>query len=375
MGSSVQKPKIYVEIKTPAIIFFPLKAFTWLSIIISALAINGGDNFINVFKHSFVNWDAIWYLKIAAEGYDIPRKCVFFPLMPLLVKISSFIIRDYALAGILVSNILSFFGAVFFYNLVKDSHGEKPAVAALILFLAAPTTLFYSNLYAESLFFLIAVLVFYFARQKLWLMAAISAGLASATRNYGVLLVVPLLWEFFADKTNKNSIVKAAGLALVSASGLLLYSAYLYVYYKDPLYFINAQNMWHGRDKLVPPFTTLIARLADLPGMFRLSVDEMKTNLNALYFLAAIALNIYGFRKVKGPEFIYLTMIVVFLSLQPLLMSLSRYISGIFVVWSIAAIFMSNRRNPQLWLFCATACFLIWQAVINFRWMAGIWVG
>jgi hypothetical protein len=184
------------------------------------------------------------------------------------------------------------------------------------------------------------------------------------------------LWEFIKqEKISRSSIIKAAGLVLISASGLLAYSAYLGVYYKDPLYFINAQNLWHGRDKLVLPFSTLIARLADLPGLFGLKVDEMKTNLNALYFTAAIALNIYGFRKIKGPEFIYLTIVVVFLSLQALLMSLSRYISGIFVVWIIAAIFISNRRNPQVWLFCATACFLIWQAVINFRWMAGIWVG
>jgi hypothetical protein len=364
-----------MEIKIPAIIFLSAKAFTWLSLIISALVIYGGDNFINNFRHVFVNWDAIWYLKIAAEGYDIQRKCVFFPLMPALVKITWFLIRDYAWAGILISNILCFTGAVYFYNLIRDSHGQKPAVIALILFLAAPTALFYSNLYAESLFFMLSVMVFYFAQKKQWLAAAAAAGLVSATRNYGVLLVAPLLWEFFADKTNKNSMIKAAGLALVSASGLLAYSAFLYVSYKDPLYFVNAQNLWHGRDKLVLPFTALFTRLADLPGLFKLSVDEMKTNLNALYFLAAIALNIYGFRKVKGPEFIYLTIMIVFLSFQPLLMSLSRYISGIFVVWSIAALFISNRRNPRAWLVCAAACFLIWQAVINFRWMAGLWVG
>lgn len=375
MGNSGQLQNEKFDIIKPSIIFILLKVFTLSSLVISALVIYGGDNFIYNFKHAFVNWDAIWYLKIAAEGYDVPRKCVFFPLMPLLIKITSFVIRDYAWAGIVISNILCFFGSLFFYNLVKDGHGQKTAVIALIFFLAAPTALFYSNLYAESLFFMLSVMVFYFARKKQWLSAAIAAGLASATRNYGILLVIPLLWEYFAEeRTGKSSIIKATGLILVSAFGLLAYSAFLYISYKDPLFFINAQSIWHGRDKLVLPFTALFTRLADFHTLFGLSVHHMKNGLSVMYFCAAIALNVYGFKKAKGAEFIYLALMVIFLSLQPIMMSFSRYISAIFVVWTVAAFFISNRRSLWLWTFCAATCFLIWQAVINFRWMAGLWV-
>jgi hypothetical protein len=365
-----------VEIRKPAIIFFSLKAFTLISLLISALVIYGGGNFIHDFKHAFVNWDAIWCLKIAAEGYDLPRKCVFFPLMPLIIKIFSLVLRDYAWAGIAAANMLGFAGALYFYNLIRDSHGEKPAATALVLFLAAPTALFYFNLYAESLFFLLSVMVFYFAGKKQWLAAAASAGLASASRNYGVLLVLPLLWEFFSGgRKDKGLWIKAIGLFFISVSGLLLYSAYLYLTQKDPLLFINGQSLWHGRDRLAMPFTALIVRLSDLPGLFRFKTDEMRTSLNVLYYFSAIALNIYSFGKIRRPEFMYLAIMVIFLSFQPLLMSLSRYISAVFPVWAIAAIFISGRRSFGIWAFCSVTCLLIWQAVINFRWMAGLWVG
>jgi hypothetical protein len=372
----MQKQNAQFEIQTPAIVFLALKMFTWLSLLISALVIYGGDNFIYSFKHAFVNWDAIWYLKIAAEGYDVPRKCVFFPLLPLLVKIASLLIRDFAWTGILLSNIFSFFGVLFFYNLVKDSHGQKPAVIALVLFLAAPTALFYANFYSEPLFFMLSVMVFYFARKKQWLAAAITAGLASATRNYGVMLAIPLLWEFFREgKKGRLQVIKAAGLFILAVSGLVIYSVYLQIVYNDPLYFINAQELWLGRNKLVMPFTAFFTRLSDLPGLFRLHTDPMKTNLNVLYLSAAIGMCFYGFNKIKRAEQVYLSIFVIFLSLQNLMLGFSRYISAIFVLWLAAALFVSNRRSSWLWAFCSTVCFLIWQAVINFRWMAGLWVG
>lgn len=359
----------------PAVIFLIAKAFTWISLLISTLVICGGDNFMHNFKHALVNWDAIWFLKIAAEGYDLPRKCVFFPLMPLCLKFMSLFIRDYAWAGVLLSNIFCFAGSLLFYKLVEENYGKRNASTALVLMLTSPTALFYTNLYSESLFFMLSVMVFYFARHKRFLAAAVAAGLASATRNYGVMLVAPLLWEFFMDKKiNKDVLIKAAGFALAASSGLIIYSVYLYVSRNDAFYFINAQNLWHGRNHPAFPFTALFTRLPDISGLFRIETDPMKTNLSLLYFCAAIALNIYGFKKVKGSEFVYFTLFTLFLSFQPMLMSLSRYISGIFVFWLIAALFISNRRSPWLWAAGSAAVLLIWQSVINFRWIAGMWV-
>lgn len=365
------------EIKKPILIFLAAKTFTWISLLLSSLAVYGTENFLYKFKHAVINWDAIWYLKIAAEGYDTARKCAFFPLMPLLTKITSFAVPDFAWAGLLLSFISGLAGVIYFYALCREHYGEKTAVTALVLFLAAPTAVFYASLYTEPLFFFLVAACFYHTGKKQWLIAAVFAGLASATRNFGILLVVPILWEYFLGVKkglHKSSPMQALYIAVISCSGLAAYMAYLQVTHNDAFMFVRATQTWEARSFFTAPFLNITSRLGDLPGFFAMKLSETKTNLSFLYFISAIALAIWGFKKIRYSHWLFLILNLFVLSIQPGLMSISRYVSVIFAVWVLAAVLINERRSAGLWAFAATACFLIWQAYVNFRWIAGYWV-
>lgn len=58
--------------------------------------------------------------------------------------------------------------------------------------------------YTESLFLLCSVLCIYYARRRIWWMAGLMGALASLTRQQGVFLVIPMVWELWEE--NKHSI-------------------------------------------------------------------------------------------------------------------------------------------------------------------------
>lgn len=373
----MQKQTIQMEIKKPILIFLALKTFTWASLVISALVISGRDNFLYKFKHMLINWDAIWYLRIALEGYAEARKCAFFPLMPVLSKLTSYIIPDIAWAGLLLSFILGLAAAVYFYNLARQEHGDRTAWISLALFLSAPTAVFYTSMYTEPLFFLLAVASFYHMQRREWLAAALMAGLASATRNVGILLVIPLVWEYVLEaKENRRNIFPGiVPLVMLACSGLAAYMIYLQIVHKDALMFLHAAQTWTARSSLSCPFLNIVNELKNIPAMFSFRVNEIKSGLSFIYFIAALALAFWGAKKTRYSFWLFLVLNIVILAIQPGLMSISRYISVIFTVWLLAAMFISERKAGNIWAICAAAALLIWQAVINFRWMTGMWVG
>jgi hypothetical protein len=58
-----------------------------------------------------------------------------------------------------------------------------------------PTAFFYVAPYSESLFLLLVLASFWWARERRWAAAGVAAALAALTRNLGVLLVLPLAVE------------------------------------------------------------------------------------------------------------------------------------------------------------------------------------
>jgi len=87
------------------------------------------DSFISIWN----TWDTQHYIRITEYGYG--NKIIrygevliaFFPFYPLLIKISSFIFKDYLLSGLIVSNI-SYIVAVFYlYKLVLLDYDKDDA--------------------------------------------------------------------------------------------------------------------------------------------------------------------------------------------------------------------------------------------------------
>lgn len=211
-----------------------------------------------VFLWNRANFDGVHYLSIAQNGYSIYQQA-FFPLYPLLIKLLTPIFsgKD-LLAGLFVS-FVSLFGALYFlYKLVLLDYKDKIAQRVIFFLLIFPTSFFFTFVYTESLFLVLIVGSFYFARTKNWLMAGIFASFASATRLVGIFLLPALLFEFYEqNKTNMNlqkfllkkeNIYNLLFIGL-GIFGLLGYMIFLQLNYNDPIAFIHAQaGFGNGRE-------------------------------------------------------------------------------------------------------------------------------
>src|SRR6185503_12430190 len=142
-------------------------------------------------------WDSVWYLRIADSGYgDSAPRAAFFPLYPLLVRGVATVLGGshgaLLVAAYLVS-LAAFLGALtLLYRLTELELGRRLARPTLLLLAVFPAAVFFGAPYSESLFLLLAVGAFYAARTGRWAWAGACAGLASATRSAGLLLIIPL---------------------------------------------------------------------------------------------------------------------------------------------------------------------------------------
>src|SRR4051794_16992430 len=148
-------------------------------------------------------WDAGHYVGLALHGYDQPLRAAFFPLYPLLARAVTAPL-DSPIAGALAISLASFAVALYLlHRLVALEAGERYARGALWVVALFPTAFFYSAIYTESLFLALSIGAFYAARRERWWLAGVCGALASATRNTGLLLVVPLLLLPAAQRRSK----------------------------------------------------------------------------------------------------------------------------------------------------------------------------
>ncbi|MFN2461175.1 MAG: mannosyltransferase family protein [Candidatus Velthaea sp.] len=282
-------------------------------------------------------WDAEHYLGIATQGYH-GTEMAFFPLYPLLIKLVGALTGNHLVAGLIVSNVASFFGLLFFYKLVEHQYNRQVAHRATFYVSIFPTAIFFSAVYTESLFFALTVASFYFIRERKWVTAGIVGYFASLTRVEGVLLAVPFFIEWLAVLGgSRASVVESlkaavkwpadnilrpiAGLALVPA-GLATYMAYLWVLRGDPLYFSHVQAHW-GR-QLAPPWTSfshtfMVLTHAHAPQTIANEVQEIAFTVLMLFVLIA------GWKRLRFSYWAYMALSILIPMSTSSLMSMPRF--------------------------------------------------
>ena len=258
-------------------------------------------------------WDSGWYLDIAENGYstklmsDLPKKVCcgqanigFFPLYPILIHFVGKVFGDYALAGIIISNIALILAAVFLVKLLEIDHKNdevKRIIKYLFLF---PTSFILSAIFSESLFLLLAILCFYFAKKKKWLWVGISGLFLSLNRPTGVLVAIPL---FSIYLKGKGFLMKKIKLDLfyflLFPLGLLLFMFYTYKLTGDFFaYFHMKQLNWNA--VYTNPMSVLIS----------LFQTNSVTRMIAVFTAIEIALLIIFLKKINFPYFIYSLIII-----------------------------------------------------------------
>lgn len=158
--------------------------------------------FGNLLVSPLARWDSVWYLEIARHGYRqaLPGgvfppgpRTTFFPLYPMLVRGVGFIVRSDLIAGVLISLVCLLVALVLLYRLAALELGAERARVCVMLIAFFPVSYYFSAVYTESLFLALSVGCVYAARSGRWPQAGLLGALASASRNGGVLLVVPIV--------------------------------------------------------------------------------------------------------------------------------------------------------------------------------------
>lgn len=337
----------------------------------------------------WARWDGAWYAEIATEGYGerAPASTAFFPLYPMLVKLGTVMGGGPAPWGVLVSLVSTLCALYFVYRISEKLHDARAARAATLCLGFFPTAFFLNAVYTEALFLALTTGTLWAALvRRDFLVAGLFGALAAATRNVGVLLLVPLLFQW-ARQGREFGLRGALGMALVPA-GLAAYAAYLWARFGDPLLFARQQGDYWNRE-VSGPLATLgeawtaagagteyvLDPAALFLGTEATPALEASNVLNLGFLLFFLVVALAGLFVLPPGLSVYAALLVLLPVLTPSsrfpLMSLPRFVLGAFPVFLILGYFLSRGRwTPAAWLgfsgglgVALTALFVTWRWV------------
>jgi hypothetical protein len=336
---------------------------------------------MNIWSH----WDGEHYVTLAMGGYLHPPDNVspaFFPMYPLLLRSFAELfggpISKEALSvwAPLISLLFLPFALYFIYHIALEVRDESVARGTVLILAFFPTTFFLNAAYTESLFLaLSAGSVWAMRVRKDLLLACVLAGFAAATRNVGIFLVVPLMYEWIRDVER----FRWRGVYLLLApGGLFVYMVYLWVRFGDPLLFYTAQESW-GRHATGPLDTASRAWGAAVEGASRLLDPDLWAHpplsnaanqlagasnfFNLGFFVFAMVVLLAGSRYLPLSLTVYGLLLVAPAALfgtpgSPL-MGTPRYVLVAFPVFIVLALLFKNRVLLGGWLVVSTLVSLV----------------
>jgi hypothetical protein len=296
-------------------------------------------------------FDTLWYMHIAAHGYDRPEAVVFFPLYPSLVRIVSLLIPPIA-ATLLISTIAAFF---LFWGLQELLADGPPNLVTQSVFLCAvwPASFIFLAGYPESLLLALIVWSLCLARRDYWLAAA-ALGLAAAlTKAVGVVVVVPLLIMALRQKKVKALPVFMVPLGLAGFAG--------YLHWTGHVALISAYGQY-WRTSTAAPWTTLWASVSSL-----LQTPNPILVLNLMFLLAMSILAVQSRLRIEyllyaaGAIFIFLCK-----ETSPPLQSMMRYL---LIVFPAYVGFVHLLRCPSLQLRFGMVCASLFVVNLGLLWL------
>lgn len=324
-------------------------------------------------------------MSVAEGGYS-DGSPVFFPLYPLLVRVVAILFGGpvsrggLSVYGVFVSLVAFCLALYFVYRIAEEGWGTPTARGTVLVLAFFPTSFFFNAVFTESLFLALSAGAVWALRVRGNLfLACLLVGFATATRNVGVFLLIPLIWEWWRNRYGYGW--RAVYLALAPA-GLAAYMAHLWWRFGDPLLFQAKQADW-GR---APIWSTNASTEA-----FRLAYENAKTLFdpanyepfgfdrlvivlsgqnylyNLAFFLFALAVLAVGWRTLPAELGVYGIALVVVSVLSPPvdnpLMSMPRYLLVAFPLFIVLGALLKDRKLLAGWLLASAVVSLAFTAL------------
>jgi Gpi18-like mannosyltransferase len=154
----------------------------------------------------FVAWDSNGYINLAHfYTFDPLVQGTLFPGYPILIKLLAGVIGNYWIAAIVLSIIFGFALLPVFQAIAECYMTKGEALGGTLIMGSFPYVFVYTTVaYSESLFLLSVLATWYlYLKDKLYL-ASLSAILATFTKTYGILIVLPLLLDLLVHRRWKK---------------------------------------------------------------------------------------------------------------------------------------------------------------------------
>lgn len=328
---------------------------------------------------SWANFDGEHYLSIAIFGYKGLEQA-FFPVFPMLISffakpfstdlLSALIYSTFF--GLFISNISFFLSLSILYKLILLDFPKKIAFLTILVLLLFPTSFYFGSLYNESLFLLLSLGSFYFARKKRFFLSAVLGIISSTTRIFGILLLPALLIESYKEKEKFS---KWFWILLIP-SGLVIYMLYQYLTVGDPLAFYKLQKLVGEQHQ---SGITLLPQVYFRYIKMFLTVDPQNSIYQTivLEFLVGILffmLPIIGYFKKVRLSYLFYAMVGFLLpSIQGSFSSVPRYVIVFFPSFIILALLLE--RLPKffrIFILTISTLLLMMETALFLR---GYWVG
>lgn len=342
----------------------------------------------------FANFDGYQYISIAKNGYSSLQQS-YFPLFPIIISLAApLLFKNYILTGMIITSGFFFLG-LFYFKRYLDliSKSKSQTNWTLLLLTAFPSAFFYQMMYPESLFLFLSAASLYFLIKKNYLFAVMFTFFASITKIQGVLLIIPFFITVFdiniftLHKHSLKSIGqfflkrgKLLPIALSPLYGLLAYSIYLYINYKDPLYYYHAQSAFgahRSTDKLVL-LPQVLYRYIKIFITSQHNFAYWIACLEFLIFILIAGVLLYDFihlikQKEKDVNLIAINLyswaVILLPTLTGTLTSFPRYALLAF------SFFIALGKIKQTWIKIPIICiFLIAQVILNVYFLKGYFV-
>ncbi len=327
---------------------------------------------------SWANFDGEHYLSIAMFGYKSLQQA-FFPVYPMII---SFFAKPFSsdlfsllvnstVIGLIISNVLFLLALYFLYRLIEIDFSKKVAYTTIIILLIFPTSFYFGALYNESLFLLLTVIAFLFARRGNWFLASCFGMVASATRLFGILLFPAFIIEAYMQ----NEKISRVYWILLIPLGLIIYMYYQYITVGDPIAFYNLQSLvgeqrQSGLIILPQTYFRYIKMLTSVsPGNFIYQTIVLEFIIGIAFFI----LPIYGYFKKIRLSYLFYAMVGFLISaIQGSFSSVPRYVIVFFPSFIALALWFNTL--PKLFkiiFFLISSLALITETSLFLR---GYWV-
>ncbi len=349
-------------------------------------------------------YDSFWYLGIAKHGYYSDQAHAFFPLYPMLIRVVSYLVDEPLLVGLVISLVCFTGSLVLLYRLAELDIGPRAARLTVWLIALFPMSFYFSAVYTESLFTLLSIWAIYAARKERWLLAGVMAGLASAARSDGFVLIVPLVWIYLwgprpgaprpdIDWSTPLGLVKRArpslvclGLAPLGLVAYLVYCAASGAQFTAPF---HAASFYWGRG-FEGPFSEIWTALGHLPrdvgrllsgnNIVRFDTDDplnwtADNVIDCAWLIPTVASLWLCWRTLPKVYFVYALLIILASSSNPSplepMMSYARYVMPAFPLFMAAAVALVDRPRTQ-WATLAGSGLLL--GFFSAAWAIWAWV-